>query len=160
MKFTDHFRGTYRIYLKWTKQNRKMSTCNRLDLESLGSWPTIYAHFKNFLGTGLSHTLVVAPVPFQLKCLRAEFGLRNVCKWCPWLYLIVVVIVVPPMWAWGVNCTNFILEIWIPAIGHQPYLDILLLEYNKPGCTRSSSLSSTPTYNVREARWVLGGAPV
>ena len=24
-------------------QNRKMSTCNRLDLESLGSWPTLYA---------------------------------------------------------------------------------------------------------------------
>ena len=39
----DHFRGIYKIYLKWIKQNRKMSTCNRLDLESLGSWPTIYA---------------------------------------------------------------------------------------------------------------------
>ena len=29
-------------------QNRKMSTCNRLDLESLGSWPTMP---KNFPGT-------------------------------------------------------------------------------------------------------------
>ena len=26
------------------KQNQKMSTCNRLDLESLGSWPNTYAH--------------------------------------------------------------------------------------------------------------------
>ena len=26
---------------KWIKQNRKMSTRNRLDLESLGSWPTM-----------------------------------------------------------------------------------------------------------------------
>ena len=25
------------------KRNRNMSTCNRLDLESLGSWPTLYA---------------------------------------------------------------------------------------------------------------------
>ena len=41
---THHFRGIYRrIHLKWIKkQNRKMSTCNRLDVESRGSWPTIY----------------------------------------------------------------------------------------------------------------------
>ena len=31
------------------KQNRKMSTSNRLDLESLGSWPTMP---KNFPGSG------------------------------------------------------------------------------------------------------------
>ena len=32
MRITDRFRGIYRIYLKWiNKQNRKMSTCNRLD---------------------------------------------------------------------------------------------------------------------------------
>ena len=42
------------------KQNRKMSTCNRLDLESLGSWPTMS---KNFLGIG-----------FQgLTCVWAQF---------------------------------------------------------------------------------------
>jgi hypothetical protein len=41
--------GIYtRIYLKWRKKNKKMSTCNRLDLESLGSWPTMP---KNFPGT-------------------------------------------------------------------------------------------------------------
>ena len=32
------------------KQNRKMSTCHRLDLESLGSWPTMP---KNFPGIAL-----------------------------------------------------------------------------------------------------------
>ena len=31
------FRGICRIYLKLMKKNRKMSTCNRLDLETLGS---------------------------------------------------------------------------------------------------------------------------
>ena len=37
-RITDHFRGIYRrIYSKGMKQNQKMSTCNRLDLESLGS---------------------------------------------------------------------------------------------------------------------------
>ena len=44
-RITGHVRGIYRICLKlneW-KQNRKMSTCNWLDLESHGSWPTIKA---------------------------------------------------------------------------------------------------------------------
>ena len=36
------------------KQNQKMSTRNRLDLESLGSWPTMP---KNFPGTGLEDIL-------------------------------------------------------------------------------------------------------
>ena len=35
---------------EWQQQNRKMSTCNRLDLESLGFWPTLYAQ-KLFPGT-------------------------------------------------------------------------------------------------------------
>ena len=47
-RITNHFREIYKIYLKWTKQNRKTSTRNRLDLETLGSWPTMP---KNFPGT-------------------------------------------------------------------------------------------------------------
>ena len=31
-KITDHFRGIYRIYPNLIKENRRMSTCNRLDL--------------------------------------------------------------------------------------------------------------------------------
>ena len=46
-RITDRFRGIYRIYIKWMKRNQKMSTCNRLDLESLGSWLTMP---KNFPG--------------------------------------------------------------------------------------------------------------
>jgi hypothetical protein len=38
-RITDHFRGSYRIYPKLIKENRRMSTCNRLDLETLGSQP-------------------------------------------------------------------------------------------------------------------------
>jgi hypothetical protein len=38
-KITDHFRGIYRIYPNLIKENRRMSTCNRLDLETLGSQP-------------------------------------------------------------------------------------------------------------------------
>ena len=34
-RITEHFRGIYRIYLKWKQHNWKMSTCNRVDLESL-----------------------------------------------------------------------------------------------------------------------------
>ena len=36
-KFTHHFRGIYKIYTNLTKKNCKMSTYNKLDLESLGS---------------------------------------------------------------------------------------------------------------------------
>ena len=36
-KITDHSRGIYRIYRNLIKENRKMSTCNRLDLQTLGS---------------------------------------------------------------------------------------------------------------------------
>ena len=43
-RIIDHFRGFYRI-----KQNWKMSTCNRLDLKSLGSSPKMP---KNYPGTG------------------------------------------------------------------------------------------------------------
>ena len=42
-RVSDHLRGIYGIYIKWIKKIRKMSTCNQLNLESLGSWPTIYA---------------------------------------------------------------------------------------------------------------------
>jgi hypothetical protein len=38
-KITDHFRGIYRIYFNLIKENRRMSTCNRLDLQTLGSQP-------------------------------------------------------------------------------------------------------------------------
>ena len=41
MKITDRFRGNYRIYPTFIKENRKMSTCNRLDLQTLGSQPVM-----------------------------------------------------------------------------------------------------------------------
>ena len=41
MKFTNHSRGIYRIYPNLTKENRRMSTCNQLDLQTLGSQPVV-----------------------------------------------------------------------------------------------------------------------
>ena len=46
-KITDHFRGIYRIYLNLIKENRKMSTCNRLDLQTLGSQPIMPKNSPN-----------------------------------------------------------------------------------------------------------------
>ena len=37
-RITDHFRGICRIYLKSVKKNQKITTCNWLDLETLGFW--------------------------------------------------------------------------------------------------------------------------
>jgi hypothetical protein len=38
-KITNHFRGIYGIYPDLIKENRRMSTCNRSDLQTLGSRP-------------------------------------------------------------------------------------------------------------------------
>jgi hypothetical protein len=38
-KITDHFRGIYGIYTNLVKETQRMSTCNRLDLQTLGSQP-------------------------------------------------------------------------------------------------------------------------
>ena len=40
-KITDHVRGMYRIYPNLIKENLRMSTCNRLDLQTLGSQPVV-----------------------------------------------------------------------------------------------------------------------
>ena len=40
-KITDHFRGIYRIYPHLIKESRRMSTCNRLNLQTPGSPPVI-----------------------------------------------------------------------------------------------------------------------
>ena len=51
-KTTDLLRGIQRQYLKSLKKNRKMSTCNRLDLETLGSQPIMP---KNLPRTSVGH---------------------------------------------------------------------------------------------------------
>ena len=38
---TDHFRGIYRIYPYLIKERQRMSTCNRVDLQTLGSLPVM-----------------------------------------------------------------------------------------------------------------------
>ena len=43
MKIIDYFRGIYRIYPSLTKENRRMSTCNRLDLQTHTRISTDYA---------------------------------------------------------------------------------------------------------------------
>ena len=40
-KITDNFRGIYRIYPNLIKETRRKSTCNRLDLQTLGSQPVV-----------------------------------------------------------------------------------------------------------------------
>ena len=41
-KGPDRFRGIYCLHLKLMKKNQKMSTCNQLDLETLGYWPIMH----------------------------------------------------------------------------------------------------------------------
>ena len=46
-KITDHFRGIYKTYPNLIKENRRMSTCNRLDLQTLGSQPIMLKNLPN-----------------------------------------------------------------------------------------------------------------
>ena len=50
MKITNHFGGINRIYPNLIKENRRMLTCNRFDLQTLGSQPIM---FKNLPDHGL-----------------------------------------------------------------------------------------------------------
>ena len=46
-KITDHSRGIHRIYPNLIKENRRMSTCNRSDLQTLGSQPLMPQYLPN-----------------------------------------------------------------------------------------------------------------
>ena len=46
-KVTKNFRGIYRMYPKLIKENWRMWTCNRLDLQTLGSQPVMPKNLPN-----------------------------------------------------------------------------------------------------------------
>ena len=46
-KITDHCGGTYRVYPNLIKENRRMSTCNRLHLQTLGTQPVMSKNLPN-----------------------------------------------------------------------------------------------------------------
>ena len=46
-KITNHFRRIYGIYPNLIKENRRMSTCNWLDLQTLGSQPIMPKNLPN-----------------------------------------------------------------------------------------------------------------
>ena len=51
MKIADRFRGIYELYPNLIKENRRMSTCNRLDLQTLGSQPIMPKNLSNHCST-------------------------------------------------------------------------------------------------------------
>ena len=66
-RIADRFRGIYRtIYPNLVKENRRMSTCNRLDLQTLGSQPI----------TGPGRLLdIIGRNPRVSKCSRLHVGI-------------------------------------------------------------------------------------
>ena len=55
-KFTDHFRGIYRICPNLIKENWRLSTYNRLDLQTLGSQPVMPKNLPGHWSTGTKET--------------------------------------------------------------------------------------------------------
>ena len=73
-RITDHFRGIYKIYLNWMKQNRKMSTCKPISFWTLGSWPTMP---KNFPSTTLDVPQLFEPSTYYLFLTKISFFLLS-----------------------------------------------------------------------------------
>ena len=87
MKITDHFIGIYRIYLNLIKKNQRMSTCNRLDLQTLGSQPFMPKNVPDHCSQSLELQLAdphTQPVHLQLSAgspravVWTSFGVREV----------------------------------------------------------------------------------
>ena len=45
---TDQFRGIYRIHPDLIKENRRISTCTQLDLQTLGSQPVMPKNLPDY----------------------------------------------------------------------------------------------------------------
>jgi hypothetical protein len=77
-KTTDHLRGIYRIYPNLRKENRRMSTCNRPDLQTRGSQPIM---LKNLPDHWSGH-----PTGIYIYILKAHMNkhtpLNNILE-CP-----------------------------------------------------------------------------
>jgi hypothetical protein len=76
--FTNRLRGTYGTDLKLIEKNRKISMCNWLDLETLGSWP--------IMPKTLSWTLVITSRK-RIKQIDSRRSLNKIvelstCFWC------------------------------------------------------------------------------
>ena len=63
-KIADHLRGIYRILSNLIKENRRMSTYNRLDLQTLGSQPTMPKNLPDHcLGLGTWNPVRSGKIP-------------------------------------------------------------------------------------------------
>ena len=68
-KITDQFRGIYRMYPNLIKENQRMSTCNRLDLQILGSQPVMPKNLPDYCGVrDLDHAFAHPPYETTLYC--------------------------------------------------------------------------------------------
>jgi hypothetical protein len=70
MKIIDHFRGIYGIYPNLIKENRRMSTCNWFELQTLGSQPIMP---KNLL----DHCTHLREGNFYVAWMRSMFVSHN-----------------------------------------------------------------------------------
>ena len=66
-KITDHFRGICRIYPNLVKENRRVSTCNRLDLQTQGSQPVMPENLPDHWYTGFNYTYLDITWTWSMK---------------------------------------------------------------------------------------------
>ena len=113
-KITDHFRGIYRIYPNLIKDNWRISTCNRLDLETLGSQPVMSKNLPNpwvtFVNPFFAH--MCTPIDlghwYHLVCQGQFSPLSSTCAYllditCTLVATSVVLGSVSPNWGLHLN---------------------------------------------------------
>ena len=72
-RITDHFRGIYKIYPNSMKQNRRMSTCNWLDLQILGSQPVMPKNLPDHWLRPRAKGNLANPIGCELKANPKSF---------------------------------------------------------------------------------------
>ena len=77
-KITDHFRGIYRIYPNLIKENRRMWTCNRLDLQTLGFQPVMPKNLPEHWCI-CRKNIIILKITFGMEYRVANF-------YCTWLW--------------------------------------------------------------------------
>ena len=74
-KITDHFRGIFRIYSNLIKENRRMWTCNQLEMQTIGSQPVMLKNLPNHCFTHETKS------PWPLHFKHSHWGKRQRSRW-------------------------------------------------------------------------------
>ena len=81
-KITNKIEGNYRIYPNLIKENWRMSTCDRLDLQTLGSQPDMFKNLPdhcNLDNLWVSQSSTTPTILHNDECCPPSYGTVGFC---------------------------------------------------------------------------------